>query len=120
MRSVMISSYRKNNDGSYHRHNGDGWTAAQRERRDAFNDASGVEYFTHPEIPEGTFHLIIGDSLVRVPTRIQAPWQVGILSFSGAAMPLMLALLEMLQMGKIYTVTLMMTPMMFLEMNQGI
>ena len=41
-------------------------------------------------------------------TRIQAHWQVGVLSFSGAATPQMLALLEMLEMAKMYTVTLMM------------
>ena len=39
---------------------------------------------------------------------IQAHWQVGVLSFSGAAKPQMLASLEMLEMGKMYTVTLMM------------
>ena len=39
-------------------------------------------------------------------TRIQAHWQVGILSFSGAATPQKLASLEMLEMAKMYTVTL--------------
>ena len=102
----MISSYKKNVDGRYHRHNREGWTAAQRERRDAFHDATWAEYFVQPRIPEGTIHLIIGDSLVRVLTRIQAHWQVGILIFSGAAMPQMLTSLQMLEMGKIYTVTL--------------
>ena len=80
----------------------------QRERRDPFHDASWVHYFTQPRIPEGTVHLIIGASLVRDLTRIQAHWQVGILSFSGAATPQLLASLEMLEMGKVYTVTLMM------------
>ena len=62
-------------------------------------------YFTQPRIPEGTVHLIIGDSLVRVLTRIQAG---GILSLSDAAMHQMLASLKMLEMRKIYRVTLMM------------
>ena len=108
MRSVVISSYKKNVDGRYHRHNREDSTAAQRERRDAFYDATWAEYFVQPRIPEGTIHLIIGDSLVRVVTRIQALWQVRILSFSSTAMPQMLASLQMLEMGKIYTVTLMM------------
>ena len=84
------------------------WTAAQRERSDAFHNAAWAEYFTQPRIPEGAVHLIIGDSLIRVLTRIQSHWQVGVLSFSGAATPQMLASLEMLDMVKMYTVTLMM------------
>ena len=108
MRSVIIANYKKNTGGAYHRLNRNDWTAAQRERRDAFNDASLAEYFTPPKITEGTVHLIIGDSLFRVLTRIQAHWKVGILSFSGAARPQMLASLELLEMGKVYTVTLMM------------
>ena len=55
----------------------------------------------------GAVHLIVGDSLVRVLTRIQSHWQTGVLSFSGAAMPQMLASLEMLGMARMYTVTLM-------------
>ena len=84
------------------------WTTAQRARRDCFHDAAWAEYFTQPKIPEGAVHLIIGDSLIRVLTRIQLHWQVGVLSFSGAATPQMLASLEMLDMIKMYTVTLMM------------
>ena len=108
MRSVVISSFKKNTDGRYHRHNREDWTAAHQMRRDAFLDATWAEYFVKPGTPEGTIHLIIGDSLVRDLTKIQAHWQVGILSFSGAAMPQMLSSLQMLEMGKIYTVTLMM------------
>ena len=108
VRSVVISSYKENTDGVYHQHSREDCTAAKRERRDAFHDAAWPEYFVEPRIPEGTIHLIIGDSLVRVLTRIQAHWQVGVLSFSDAAMPQMLASLQMLEMGKIYTVTLMM------------
>ena len=100
MRTVIIAKCKKNTDGTYHRHNREEWTAAQRERRDAYHDAGWAEYFTQPRIPEGAVHLIIGDSLVRVLTRIQPHWPVGILSFSGAAMPQMLASLEMLEMGK--------------------
>ena len=84
------------------------WTAAQRVRGDCFHDAAWVEYFTQPRIPDGAVHLIIGDSLIRVLTRIQSHWQVGVLSFSGAATPKMLASLEILDMVKMYTVTLMM------------
>ena len=91
VRSVVISIFKKNVDGRYHRHNREDWTAAQRERRDDFHDATWAEYFVLPRIPEGTIHLIIGDSLVRDLTRIQAHWQVGILMFSGAVMPQMLA-----------------------------
>ena len=40
VRSVVIPSYKKNRDGAYHRHNRMDWTAAQRETRDAFHDAS--------------------------------------------------------------------------------
>ena len=58
-------------------------------------------------MPEGAVHLIIGDSLVRVLTRIQSHWQTGILIFAGAATPQILATLEMLGMTKVYTVTLM-------------
>ena len=90
VRSIVISSYKKNTDGVYHRHTREDWTAAQRERRDTFNDAAWAEYYVQPKIPEGTVHLIIGDSLVRILTRIQAHWQLGVLSFSCAAMPQML------------------------------
>ena len=106
-RSVIISSYKKNTEGRYHRHNRMDWSAAQRVRRDCFHDAAWVEYHTQPRVPEGTVHLIIGDSLLRVLTRIQSHWQTGILSFSGAATPQILASLEMLGMTKVYTMTLM-------------
>ena len=78
----------------------------QRVRRDCFHDAAWVEYYTQPRVPEGTVHLIIGGSLLRVLTRIQSPWQTGILSFAGAAMPQILASLEMLGMARLYTVFL--------------
>ena len=108
VRSVIIATYKKNTDRAFHRHNRMDWTTAQRARRDCFHDAAWAEYFTQPKIPEGAVHLIIGDSLIRVLTRIQLHWQVGVLSFSGAATPQMLASLEMLDMIKMYTVTLMM------------
>ena len=108
VRSRVIASYKKNTDGRYHRHNRMDWNTAQRARRDCFHDASWVEYYTQPRIPEGAVHLIIGDSRIRVLTRIQSHWQTGVLSFSGAAKPQMLASFEMLGMVKIYTVTLMM------------
>ena len=107
IRSVMISSYKKNTEGRYHRHNRLDWSTAQRARRDCFHDAALVEYFTQPRVPEGAVHLIIGDSLLRVLTRIQSHWQTGILSFAGAATPQMLATIEMLGMARVYTVTLM-------------
>ena len=108
VRSVVIASYKKNTEGRYHRHNRKDWNAAQRARRDCFHDASWADYYTQPRIPEGAVHLIVGDSLVRVLTRIQSHWQTGVLSFSGAATPQMLASLEMVGMAKMYTVTLMM------------
>ena len=107
VRSVMISSYKKNTEKRYHRHNRLDWNAEQKARRDCFHDAAWVEYLAPPRVPEGAVHLIIGDSLVRVLTRIQSHWQTGILSFAGAATPQMLATLEMLGMTKVYTVTLM-------------
>ena len=108
VRSVIIASYKKKTDGRYHRHNRMDRTMAQRASRDCFHDASWAEYFAQPRIPEGAVHLIIGDSLRRVLTLIQSHWQVGVLSFSGAATPQMMASLEMLDMVKMYTVTLMM------------
>ena len=108
VRSVVIASYKKNTEGRYHRRNCMDWNAAQRARRDCFHDASWAKYYTQPRIPEGAVHLIVGDSLVRVLTRIQSHWQTGVLSFSGAATPQMLASLEMVGMAKMYTVTLMM------------
>ena len=107
IRSVVISSYKKNTEGRYHRHNRMDWRTAQRVRRDCFHDAAWVEYFTQPRAPEGAVHLIIGDSLLLVLTRIQSHWQTGILSFAGAATPQMLATLEMLGMTRVYTLTLM-------------
>ena len=107
IRSVVISSYKKNTEGRYHRHNRVDWSTAQRVRRDCFHDAAWVEYLTQPRVPEGVVHLIVGDSLLRVLTRIQSHWQTGILSFAGAATPQMLATLEMLGMARVYTVTLM-------------
>ena len=107
IRSVVISSYKKNTEGRYHRHNRMDWSTAQRVRRDCFHDAAWVEYLTQPSVPEGAVHLIVGDSLLRVLTRIQSHWQTGILSFAGAATPQMLATLEMLGMARVYTVTLM-------------
>ena len=91
VRSVIIASYKKDTDGRYHRHNRMDWTTAQRARRDCFHDASWAEYYAQPRIPEGAVHLITGDSLIRVLTKIQSHWQVGVLSFSGAATPQMLA-----------------------------
>ena len=84
VRSVVIASYKKNTEDRYHRHNRMDWNTAQRARRDCFHDASWVEYHTQPRVPEGT---VIGDSLLRVLTRIRSHWQTGILSFSGAATP---------------------------------
>ena len=107
VRSVMISSYKKNTEKRYHRHNRLDWNAEQKARRDCFHDAAWVEYLAPSRVPEGAVHLIIGDSLVRVLTRIQSHWQTGILSFAGAATPQILATLEMLGMTKVYTVTLM-------------
>ena len=98
VRSVIIASYKKNTDGRYHRHNRLDWTTAQRARKDCFQDAAWPEHYAQPRIPEGAVHLIIGDSLIRVLTRIQSHWQVGVLSFSGAATLQMLASLEMLDM----------------------
>ena len=103
IRSVMISSYKKNTEGRYHRHNRLDWSTVQRARRDCFHDAAWVEYLTQPRVPEGAVHLIIGDSLLRVLTRIQSHWQTGILSFAGAATPQILATLEMLGMARVYT-----------------
>ena len=103
----MISSYKKNTEKRYHRHNRLDWSAEQKTRRYCFHDAAWAEYLAPPRVPEGAVHLIIGDSLVRVLTRIQSHWQTGILSFAGAATPQMLATLEMLGMTKVYTVTLM-------------
>ena len=40
VRSVVILSNKKNVDGRYYRHNREDWTAAQRERRDAFHEAT--------------------------------------------------------------------------------
>ena len=72
IRSVVISSYKKNTEGRYHRHNCVDWSTAQRVRTDCFHDAAWMEYFTQPRVPEGAVHLIIGDSLLRVLTRIQS------------------------------------------------
>ena len=80
VRNVVIASYKKNTR-RYHGHNGMDWNAAQRARRDCFHDASWAEYYTQPRIPEGAVHLIVGDSLIRVLTRIQSHWQTGVLSF---------------------------------------
>ena len=107
VRSVMISSYKKNTEKRYHRPNRLDWNAEQRARRDCFHDAAWVEYLSPPRVPEGAVHLNIGDSLLRVLTRIQSHWQTGILSFAGAATPQILATLEMPGMIKVYTVTLM-------------
>ena len=107
VRSVVTASYKKNTQGRYHRHNRMDWNTAQRARKDCFHDAAWVEYYMQPRVPEGTVHLIIGESLLRVLTRTQSHCQTGILSFSGAAMPQILASLEMLGMARVYTVTLM-------------
>ena len=107
VRSVMISSYKKNTEKRYHRNNRLDWNAEQKARRDCFHDAAWVEYLAPPRVPEGAVHLIIGDSLLRVLTRIQSHWQTVVLSFAGAATPQILATLEMLGMTKVYTVTLM-------------
>ena len=105
--SVVISSYQKNTTtGRYHRHSRMDWSTAQRVRRD-WHDAAWVQYHTQPRVPEGAVHLIIGDSLLRVLTRIQSHWQTGILNFAGAAMPQILASLEMLGMARVYMVTVM-------------
>ena len=108
VRCVVTARYKKNTDGRNHRQNRMDWTSEQRARRDCFHDASWAKYYAHPRIPQGAVHLIIRDSLIRVLTRIQLHWQTGVLSFSGAATPQMLASIEILDMVKMYTVTLMM------------
>ena len=108
VRNVVIENYKKNTDDRYHRHNRMDWNEAQRARRACFHNASWAAYYTQPQIPEGAVHLIVGHSLIRVLTRIQSHWQTGVLSFSGAATPQMLASLEMLGIARMYTVTLMM------------
>ena len=105
IRSVVISSCKKNTECRYHRHNRMDWSTAQRVRRDCFHDAAWVEYLTQPRVPEVAVNLIVGDSLLRVLTRIQTHWQTGILSFARVATPQMLATLEMLGMARVYTVT---------------
>ena len=107
IRSVVVSSYKKNTEGRYHRNNRMDWNTAQRARSDCFHDTAWVEDLTQPRVTEDAVHLIIGDSLLRVLTRIQSHWQTGILSFAGAATPQILATLEMLGMARVYTVTLM-------------
>ena len=107
VRRVLIASYKKNTDGAYHRHNRMDWMTAQWARRDCFYDAAWTEYYTQPRTPEDAVHFTIGDSLIRVLRRIQSHWQVGVLSFSGAATSQILASSEMLDMVKMYTVTLM-------------
>ena len=104
---MVIASYKKKTEGRYHRHNRMDWNATQRARRDCFHDATWVEYYAQPRVPEGKVRLLIGDSLLRALTRIQSHWQTGILSFSGAATPQILASLEMLGMARLYAVTLM-------------
>ena len=84
-RNLVIASNQKTTDGRYRRHNRMDLNAAQRARMDCFHDASWDEYYTQHRIPEGAVHLIVGDSLVGVLTRIQSHWQTGVLSFSGAA-----------------------------------
>ena len=56
IRNVVISSYKKNTEGIYHRHNRMDWSTAQRARRDCFHDAAWVEHHTQPRVPEGTVH----------------------------------------------------------------
>ena len=80
VRSVVILSYKKNTEGRYHRHNRLDWSTEQKARRDCFHDAAWVQYLAPPRVPEGAVHLIVGDSLVRVLTRIRSHWQTGILS----------------------------------------
>ena len=46
VRSVVITSGKKNTNCRYHRHNRMNWNAAQRARRDCFHDASWDEYYT--------------------------------------------------------------------------
>ena len=105
VRSVIIARYKKNTDGGHHRHIREDWTAVQRVGGMHTTIQLGLSTSRSLEYRKVQS---IGDSLVRVLTRVQAHWQVGILSFSGAAMPQMLASLEMLEKGKMYAVTLMM------------
>ena len=108
VRNVVIARYKKITEGRYHRHNRMDWKGHNEpERRDCFHDANWVEYHTQPRVPEGAVHLIIGDSLLRALTRIESHWQIGILSFSGATMPQILASIEMPGVARVYTVTLM-------------
>ena len=74
VRSVVIATYKKKTDGRYHRQNLHNHRLSQRARRDCFYYAAWAEYYTQPRIPDGTVHLIIGDSLIRVLTLIQSHW----------------------------------------------
>ena len=69
-----------------------------------------MEYLKkEPRTPEGAAHLIIGDSLVSVLTRVGTHWQIGVLRFSVAATPQIVASPKMLEVRKIHTVTMMMS-----------
>ena len=63
MRSAVISNYKKNTEGRYHRLRKEDMRSAQCEMRMVFNGASWAKYSLKPRIPEGAVHLIIGESL---------------------------------------------------------
>ena len=68
VRSVVISSYKKNTEGGT---TGTiGWIGVRNRKPGgtAFMMQPGWSILRHPRVPEGAVHLIIGDSLVRVLT----------------------------------------------------
>ena len=109
VRVAIFSNYKKVVNGRYQRHHKEDWMSAQWEKRAAINEAACLDYLKkEPRTPEGAAHLLIGDSLARVLTRVGTLWQIGVLSFSGAATPQMLVSPEMLEVRKIHPVTMMM------------
>ena len=81
------------------------WTTAQRARGDCFHDGSWAEYFTQPKKNRGCGSLDQPNMSADANPVTLASWS---LDFSGVSTPQMLASLEMLDMVKMYTVTLMM------------
>ena len=109
VRVEFFSNYKKLVNGRYQRPHKEDWTSARRGKRAAINEAAWLDYLKkEPRTPEGAAHLIIGDSLVRFLTRVGRHWKIGVLRFSGAATPQMLASPEILEVRKIHTVTMMM------------
>ena len=69
--------------------------------RACFNRATWSPAVNLQQPPLGTFHLILGDSLVRVPSILRSPWVTTVMAVGGATIAQLYRMVELTNPGRI-------------------